>query len=193
VGRFGEELSEPLQVRVTSAAGEAVPGVKVKWTLLEGGARMGDFGQTDYFGLARTSFQPLTAGRLRVTASVDGLTGSPVEFVINSSGDGIVVIRFATIWDCYDTPQPNDSTWFDNPKGSFPVGTTVRWVYVPGMPDYCKGRIVPNGPLPAGAAPFDSGILHSGESFSLVLSAIGDWGFIDLIGGGTGVLRVRQP
>jgi uncharacterized protein YjdB len=75
-------LADSLVVRVSSAEGRPVPGVRVSWAVSAGGGALSDSaGTTDAAGLARVRWVlGTTAGTQTAEARVAGLAGSPVAF-----------------------------------------------------------------------------------------------------------------
>ena len=77
----GATLSTQYAVRVSDANGNGVAGVTVTWAVTGGGGSIGNLSTTDGVGIARaTHTLGTTVGPQTVSASVDGLNGSPVEF-----------------------------------------------------------------------------------------------------------------
>jgi hypothetical protein len=78
----GRPLPDSLRVRVTDAAGHAVPGVLVNWSVLTGGGAISPAAApTNGSGVATAEFTlgPLE-GQQQAQAEVSGLTGSPAVF-----------------------------------------------------------------------------------------------------------------
>ena len=80
-GQVGTLLADPLVVRVTDAAGDAVSGVSVTWSAQGGGTVSATSVTTGSDGLAavQRTLGP-TAGTQTTTATVSNLQGSPVTF-----------------------------------------------------------------------------------------------------------------
>ena len=77
----GATLPNPLVVRVTDANDNPVANVGVTWTAQVGGSVSADNTPTDAQGLAQvTRTLGVLPGNYTTTASVDGLSGSPVTF-----------------------------------------------------------------------------------------------------------------
>lgn len=81
-GQIGTTLAQPLRVLVQNAAGQPVSGVAVQWAVLSGGGTLtSQSSSTDQSGIAAEVYTlGPTAGAQQVTATVAGLTGSPVTF-----------------------------------------------------------------------------------------------------------------
>ncbi|HTM84658.1 MAG TPA: Ig-like domain-containing protein, partial [Mycobacterium sp.] len=82
----GSPLDDSLVVRVTDAAGNAVAGVNVTWTVTGGGAVSAAATPTGADGRAAVSRTlGAAAGKQTATASATGLTGSPIVFVATAT------------------------------------------------------------------------------------------------------------
>lgn len=82
-GRPGEELANPLVLRVRDAAGRPVPGLAVTWVIGSGnGSLEPDNVTTDSQGHASSRLTLGTAGPTTIVATVIGgaITGSPITF-----------------------------------------------------------------------------------------------------------------
>jgi hypothetical protein len=81
-GRRGEELRDPLVVRVADRFGNPVPGVVVAWTIAIGDGQVSaETTTTGSNGTAAVSWElGDRVGVQRVVASIAGVTGSPVNF-----------------------------------------------------------------------------------------------------------------
>jgi hypothetical protein len=81
-GLIGALLGNPLSVRVADVFDNPVPGVPVAWAVSLGGGLLGSStSQTNGSGAATNTWTlGLLAGLQRVTASVNGLSGSPAIF-----------------------------------------------------------------------------------------------------------------
>lgn len=81
-GRRGETLDDPLVVIVVDRFGNPVPGVRVEWEVTVGEGHLSEE-ETDTNADGATWVQWTLGGRIgvqQVTASVEGVTGSPVTF-----------------------------------------------------------------------------------------------------------------
>jgi hypothetical protein len=93
-GAAGHPLPAPLEVRVSTRRRQPVRGVTVRWDVKEGGGELdAATAITDGQGIARVR---LTlgdrVGTNVLTAAVDGLEGSPVEFRIRGESTGLVYL-----------------------------------------------------------------------------------------------------
>jgi hypothetical protein len=95
IGSVGGPLSDSLSVQVTDAAGHAVPGVSVNWSVILGGGTISPpSSTTNGSGVAAAEFTlgPVE-GEQQAQALVSGLTGSPVMFTAAATeGPGKVVL-----------------------------------------------------------------------------------------------------
>lgn len=88
----GRQL-EPFVLRLTDGHGEPVSYVRVVWSVENRDADFGfdrarsDTTRTDADGLARVSLTPTWFGPVEVSASVIGVSGSPLTFTAESGGD----------------------------------------------------------------------------------------------------------
>jgi hypothetical protein len=82
VGAAGTQLANPLSVLVTDNIGNPVTGITVTWAVSSGGGSVGNVSTvSNGSGVATTSATLGTTGGLNTfTATVAGLTGSPVTF-----------------------------------------------------------------------------------------------------------------
>lgn len=77
----GQALPNPIGVRVTDENDDPVPGVTVEWSASDGGSVLPQSGATDDNGRATGTWTLGPAvGSQSATATVDGLSGSPVGF-----------------------------------------------------------------------------------------------------------------
>jgi hypothetical protein len=199
VGEVGSSHPTPLLVRVVDANGFGVPGVTVRWEVVTGtGAvcldtpddcRVGAWPlATGSDGTSRVWHRPLVLGLGLITAQVDGLIGSPLNFTVEGTG---ILIRFGPWFDC---TGPDDPVGFRGPQGlnlvSVRVGRPVTFEYVEWVHSSCVARIVSTD-QPAGGAPFDSGPLSPGMRFQFTPMVPGVWRFADTYSGGSDSLVVE--
>jgi hypothetical protein len=197
-GTSGEYFTEPFVVRV-SRRGEGVPAISVGWSVT---ADSGEFASaqgrilnpqvtwTDSAGIARVFFRPLNSGTMTVSATVEGLPGSPARFLVTTTVRPVMVINFGPIFDCYFTPYSNDPSVFNDPQEPIPLGTTVEFVYAPWLPGVCNAQVV-SVSVPPGGTPIDSGLIPAGGRFTFTFNAVGEWTYEDKLNGGRGKLRVQ--
>ncbi|HWA58163.1 MAG TPA: hypothetical protein VG692_12960 [Gemmatimonadales bacterium] len=96
-GTVGTSVAAPYVVKVTDTNGNAVQGVTVGWAAAGGGSMNPASSITDASGLA-SSTHTLggTAGTQTATASVGGLTGSPVTFTATANPGAVSTIVINT-------------------------------------------------------------------------------------------------
>lgn len=102
-GTPNSQLPQALVVRVTAPDGLGVSGVPVDFAVTSGGGFISaNQVVTDADGLAGVhyTFGP-TAGPVSITASVEGLAGSPATFTVESAGDAAAQLVFIS--------QPTDA------------------------------------------------------------------------------------
>jgi plastocyanin len=197
-GPPGQTLPEPLKVRVTDASGNGVAGVQVGWYVSSGSGTFSLAPQeasslpalttlTGADGIIGVYFTPSLLGTSSSTVSAGAARLSTVQFSIGSAGL-FTAIDFGPLFDC--TP-PNDPSRFVPSEVTVSVGATVTWVYAKWMTWECTAHLVSQS-VPPGGAPFDSGVLSTGQSFTFVPRVAGEWTFVDVINGGTGKLIVNS-
>jgi Bacterial Ig-like domain (group 1) len=184
-------LDEPLEglaVRVVDSAGHGVANVSVEWVVDSGAGTIqyGEQTRTDSAGTSGVGFRPVSAGKSRILAKVDGLQGSPVRFRAYVDGANLVFIPFGAETDC--TEATPSTFMLISPVHA---GARVEFDFLDGSGEACRGR-VRSLAVPPGADPFDSGVLTQGQSFSVTFGAVGDWEFEDAINGGTGKVAVKS-
>ena len=97
-GSLNSRLAEPFIVEVVDANDNPVENVRVRFTTTIGSGRFSPraFSRTDEDGLAEITFTPTSTGRIRISASVDGVTaravfivqgGEPADALVKVSGD----------------------------------------------------------------------------------------------------------
>jgi hypothetical protein len=70
------------------------------------------------------------------------------------------------------------------------VGQRVGIHYADYLLPACTARFKSTA-VPAGGKPFDSGVIHAGDTFTFQPNVAGAWTFIDELNGGTGTLMVK--
>jgi hypothetical protein len=93
IAGVGSPLANPLRVRVSDAAGNAVSGVAVAWSVVSGGGAVSPASSnTDADGTAATVFTlGPTEGEQQAQAEVTGLSGSPVVFTGTAMSEAVGV------------------------------------------------------------------------------------------------------
>ncbi|MES2524777.1 MAG: hypothetical protein V4617_18920 [Gemmatimonadota bacterium] len=200
--RLGLALPVPLAMRVLDTKGRGMQGVRVDWRM-ESGA--GHFLTTaseaqpssavsfsDRDGLARVRLRPTATGTGTVVAFASGIASS-LTFTLRTFAVPVLRLRFGPMWDCVPSGDPSGFWVVAGPLGlSVAVGETVELQYGPGMPAVCSARLR-SVSAPAGASPFDSGPMASGESVDFVPGVAGEWVIEDVAHGGQVKLTVSRP
>jgi hypothetical protein len=193
--KAGERLAEPLVVRVTDFAGDAISGVIVDFRVTFGAGAFGDrcdgpnpaataTAATNSSGIAEVAFEPTVLGRSVVTAQIPGSRDAGVTFVFDAS---VLVIEFwAGIWNVgFIGPCPYSS------DVTVPVGTTVEWGVPVEDERYPITYTVTSTSTPPRAAGFDSGSLTHRDRFRFVPAVTGTWAYRDRFTGLTGTLTAK--
>ena len=183
--KAGEQLVQPLVIRVMDEVRRGVEGVPVLFQLSGAGGLNGKQSsgvlsvstQTAADGSAQVIVEPYDIGRLSVTASVAGSSLAPVTFTANAT---VVVVQFrspdgagayaAFYGPCRCARTINSVT--------VPVGSPVEWV-TPDPSSYTITSVA----SPAGAAGFDSGTLARASRFRFVPAVAGTWEYEDRVSG----------
>lgn len=174
-----ERLDEPFVVRVTDGQGDAVPNVRVSWSVTEGYGDIAASAYSDGNGLARAVFSPRALGTSRVAARLAGLDAR-VSFMAEAT----VLVIVLTIDYNYRLSfmGPSCDGYAECPHERVPVGTTVEW-----LSHFRRARISSTS-MPEGGASFDSGWLREYERFQFVASVAGTWDYVDQATWATGTL-----
>jgi hypothetical protein len=178
-----------------------VPNVKVTWEITSGTGELWNpsgstpshdpVSMTDTLGIARMNVLFTTDGMSAVTARMADVESATIRFTTVVARKTIVV-HFGPSLDC----GRSDPSRFADSTGSsdviVPVGQPVEWIYAPGLSFACTARIVSIS-IPPGGKPFDSQIIHAGDSFQFIPEVTGMWEFTDSINGGRGTLTAKAP
>jgi len=167
-GKTLESLSSPFVVEVTDDQGSGLPGVTVTWAVMAGdGDLSSSLTDTNSQGEASVTFTPgTTTGDNVVTATVAGLTGSPVMFTSRTT---VLVIEMSGIAFVY----PDGSI---NSGATVVVGDTIEWVNRDGVQHTATSNIEP-----AGGSTFDSGLMANGATFRFAPDVAGTWEYLCLV------------
>jgi hypothetical protein len=98
-GTVGSPVAQPPSVKVTDGSGNGVGGVEVTFAVTGGGGSIsGDKPTTNSSGVATVGSWTLgtTAGSNTLTATVSGLSGSPVTFTASASAGSAGKLSFVT-------------------------------------------------------------------------------------------------
>jgi len=194
----GFRLSSPLAVRITGAGGSPASGIEVAWRVTFGSGEFHSFPNdqpvsaavaiTDADGVARIYFLPTVLGQSVITATAEAVTSAPATFIATDRPR--FEISFGPIFDC--TPFNDPSLFSLNNSATMvsQVNVPVSIGYYSWLDNSCTARVKTTA-VPDGGEPFDTGILHPGETFLFTPRVAGSWEFTDVINGGTGLLIVR--
>jgi hypothetical protein len=196
-------LAAPLAVRLTSGDRAAV-GVRVQWQVVGGAGEFtsfpdglpiaGNATNTGPDGVTAVFFRPRSLGTNTITASVTGATPAEFHTVTNPvllPPD--VLINAGPLFDCTGGLDPT-KYWLGSDTRdtvlSARVGQRVGVRYAPYLLPVCTARFKTTA-VPLGGTPFDSGIIHAGDTFEFKPDVAGAWTFVDPINGGSGTLTVK--
>lgn len=185
-GKTGEPLGEPLVIRVTDGAGQAVPNIGVGWVAMDDpefswfGMGWGTQWWTDADGYSQVAFTPLSAGTNWVTAEVPGIE-LEARFEAKVS---VVLINYVTSDGGTFADAHCKQFGHCDQSESFPLGTAVEWV------NHLSSARLVSTTIPPGGMSFDSGQMKASELFRFTPNKVGVWEYIDLIHGRTGTLYV---
>lgn len=115
-GTVGSPVPQPPSVKVTDGSGNGVSGVQVTFAVTDGGGSVsGDKPTTNSSGIATVGSWTLgtTAGSNTLTATADGLSGSPVTFTASAAAGSAGKLSFVT--------QPASSATNDQALSPQPV------------------------------------------------------------------------
>jgi len=194
-------LGSPLAVRVTGDS-RAFVGVRVQWSVVAGAGELTSFPTgspladnasiTGPDGVTSVFFRPRSLGTNTVVAAVDGAT--PVQFHAVMDPSLIppqVLIEAGPVFDCTGGYDPT-GYWIATTRDtvlSAGVGQRVGLLYAPYLLPACTAQFK-STTVPPGGTPFDSGVIHAGDTFVFKPDVAGTWTFVDAINGGTGKLTV---
>lgn len=205
IGLAGDELSEPLAVRVSDAAGQGVPGVAVYWIATGGPDLICSVDReqcgtqrltvtTNAEGVAHVWYRPRLLGAGAVTALAPALPQGQVSFDFEAIG---VLIRLAPRYaGCATWHSPLNILGPDGRhEVRIPAGTFIEWehdgeVWYP--EDTCVARIS-SYIVPEGGLPFESEDMEFGDRFRFTPNVAGTWIFRELFTGSFGTITVVAP
>ena len=198
-------LRLPFSVRAVDSDGRPLAAIRVQWrvvagsgelTAYPGGERLTDgTTATGIDGVAAVSFRSKSLGSGIVSASITG--AAPVEFHTVTDptlAPPDVIITGGPLFDCTGGLDPTrywigSGTTRDTVLSAV-VGDRVGIRYADYLLPVCTARFKSTS-VPVGGTPFDSGVIHAGETFQFRPDAVGNWTFTDAINGGSGTLIVR--
>lgn len=173
-GKTREALSDPFVVRVLDDQGAPVQGVEVDWTVVAGnGVMLPNSSPTNAAGQASSTFTPGNSlGSADIEASVDGLTGSPRTFSVETT---VWLVRLQNIAFV---------DWNNSSNHTIAVGDTIEWVNLDD-PVQFGPHTVTSSSEPAGGAAFDGDLPLQGNRFRFVPEVAGSWEYFCEIHGAT--------
>ncbi len=160
--RLAQPLSQPLVVEVRADDGLGVPGVTLSWAVTVGGGTVSATSTTGATGRASADFTlgPST-GTHTATASVSGLTGSPVSF--DATATLPVRVTVEMLGTAFVAPGGGDDI-------TIMLGDTVEWVNRDAVQ-----HTATSSSAPVGGSSFDSPFLSLGQTFEFVPNVRGAW------------------
>ena len=164
-------LANPLVVEVRDTQGNGVAGVNVDWTKTAlSGALSEQVTQTNSQGRASVVY---TLGTLPVqdmiTASVSGLSGSPVTFTATAQDLGPVTVTVEMSGTAFVAPGGGDMV-------TVLLGDEIEWVNRDAVLHTATSTSVP-----AGGAVFASANLATGATFTFTPAVEGIWVYLCLV------------
>ena len=152
-------LPDPFVVEVTDAAGTAVAGVTVSWSVTAGpGSISPSSTTTDAQGRASATFTGGSdVGTSTIEASVTGVA-TPAEFSIETSTLVILMQNIAFV-----APDGSNAV-------TVPLGTTIEWQNRDGVQHTATAS-----DAPAGGTEFDTGFIGGGGSEEFTPGVTGTW------------------
>lgn len=197
-------LHLPFSVRAVDREGRPLAGIRVEWRVVAGsgeltgypgGERLSDNSTaTGIDGVAAVSFRSRSVGYGIVSASMTG--GAAVEFHTLTDpalAPPDVIITAGPLFDCtggFDPTRYWIGTDVRDTALSAGLGARVGIHYADYLLPVCTARFKSTS-VPVGGTPFDSGVIHAGDTFEFRPDAVGSWTFIDAINGGTATLVVK--
>ena len=137
MGTVADTVPEPLVVEATRPDGKPLPDTTITFQLTSGGGELTvNFVKTDNAGLASTRLVLNSAAGIRtVTATAEGLAGSPVTFTLHAVPDvpaSISSVRSSST-GFTDRPLSSPPTVLVRDRFSNPIpNLSVAWVATPG-------------------------------------------------------------
>ncbi len=160
--RLAQPLSQPLVVEVRADDGLGVPGVSVSWAVTVGGGTVSATSTTDATGRASVTLTlGPSVGPHTATASVGGLTGSPVSFDAVATLPVLVTVEMLAI--AFVAPGGGDDI-------TIMLGDTVEWVNRDAVQ-----HTATSSSAPAGGSSFASTLLSQAQTFRFVPNVRGAW------------------
>ncbi len=163
MARTTQTLAAPLSVEVEAADGRGVPGVVVSWNVTLGSSGLSASSTTT--GANGVATVDLTLGANpatdSVSATVSGLTGSPIFFEATGTVPVTVTVEMENI--AFNAPGGGDDI-------TILLGDEVRWVNLDS-----ETHTATSNSVPSGGTDFDSGVMSQNDEFTFVADARGTW------------------
>ena len=196
----GQLMPGFIAARVSDDRFRGIPDVAVRWSLsglvatihdLDGTPLDNSVTLTDQNGYARIRLHADTSNEEgTVTATADGLLGSPAVFHVTVVHPLDVFVQFMPVFDCTEASQ-----FFSEGRVNdivVKLGGSVRFKYGDtSLAPSCRA-VVASTSTPPGGASFRSDSLAPAGTFRFKPGVTGTWEFIDAVNGGGGILTVRQ-
>lgn len=168
-GVLNTQLATAVQARATDGFGNGLPGVGVAWAG-SGGAVSSATVPTDGSGVSAVTFTVGgTAGPIIITATADGLSGSPLTF----NGTAVVtpptpMTAAVTVGNIFFRSNHNSTT--NSAVDTVAVGGTVTWTWV-------NTASTPHSVESNGTPSFTSSVLKTGngQSYAVTFPTAGNY------------------
>jgi hypothetical protein len=152
-GTLGTELPDSLKVQLTDADGNATPGVRVTWSVLNGGGEVSPVtATTNSAGIAAAQFTlGPSEGDQQAQAEVSGLAGSPVVFTAHGHVQPLVAASLEEVsgsgqGGAVGVPLPDSlRVRVTDAIGHAVPGISVNWSVVSGGGTISPGSTTTNG------------------------------------------------
>ncbi len=166
-GERTTDLANPLVVLVTDAQGNGVSGVNVTWTKTDASGVFSVITASNSQGQASVVYTLGTLpGQSTITASVSGLSGSPVTFTTTAQNLGPVTVTVEMSGTAFVAPGGGDSL-------TVLLNDTIEWVNRDAV-----SHTATSSNVPAGGAMFGSLLLATGATFTFTPAVTGIWVYL---------------
>ena len=159
------DLANPLVVVLTDAQGNGVSGVNVTWTKTDASGVFSVITASNSQGQASVVYTLGTLpGQSTITASVSGLSGSPVTFTTTAENLGAVIVTVEMSGIQFQASGGGDIV-------TVLLGDAIMWV----NRDAATLHTATSSSVPAGGATFASALLATGETATFTPDRVGTW------------------
>ncbi len=159
------DLANPLVVVLTDAQGNGVSGVNVTWTKTDASGVISVITASNSQGQASVVYTLGTLpGQSTITASVSGLSGSPVTFTTTAENLGPVTVTVEMSGIQFQAPGGGKIV-------TVLLGDAIMWV----NRDAAISHTATSSSVPAGGATFASALLATGETATFTPGRVGPW------------------